>query len=537
MTSCENTASVTGYGVVGGISGLIKGGFSITGCANNGDVMVLYAGMADSGRAGGLFGRAEVDMSGGESSVTGCYNAGNVTDLSGLDALGGSGGLFGFVSCSDFSLTICNCYSSGNISGINNVGGLLGSVTAASSGTVAVTNCYSAAAAVTDTSGAGTTRGGAVGHTALSGGAVYLSNLFFMDGGVINGIGDDAADAGLCTAGAKSGDAMKTQSFVTQLGGAFALYADGIAEIAGEPPAGTDARFAAYEYPILRSWLELADNTTYNVQFLGAQYTDVTIDGMATYATAVAPGQSITFTVESQYPEVTLDSVSAGGDMLTPDGDGYYTLSDITADTVVTVVTSGQPDDDGGGEEDVFDVTFTTTPAEADVTVTGGEGAIAPDGGVYKLTAGNYTYTVSADGYVTQTGSFNVSGHRNLAVTLMQEGTACAVTLDSSIEVRIVSDGLVIAAVPGGQVPTVLELGAGTYSYETDGWGGGSFTVEGDMTLSLRKVDFSAQLKNPNNVLYTMSITDDNGIDYVPGGTTLSDGDARARVPAAPAKG
>ncbi len=530
LTGCENTASVTGTGKVGGVVGYLSGGFDITNCANSGSVTISYAGLADSGIGGGLFGLAQVPVGGAASSVTNSYNTGGVTDLSGPDIYGGSGGLGGAVSCSSNTITIKNCYSSGNISGVNNIGGLLGSVTAASSGSVAVTNCYGAATAVTDTSGVDATLGGAVGHALLSGvaspDAIVFSNLFYMDSGVQKGTGDNSANINFCATGVRSAAAMKTQSFLTQLGGAFTFYADGIAEITGEPPAGTEARFAAYEYPILRSWLELADNTTYNVQFLGAQYTDVMINGAATYATAVAPGQSITFTVESKYPEVTLDSVSAGGSMLTPDGDGLYTISDITADTVVNVATSGQPD---AGGEDIYDITFTTTPADALVTVTGGEGEVASVGGVYELKAGSYSYTVSASGYVTKSGTFSVTGDRNIVIELTQEGAACTVILDSSMAASILSGGLVVGTIPGDKSATAIELGAGTYTYETSDWGGGSFTVEGDMSLSLRKVDFSEQLRNTNNVLYTMSITDSNGVVYTPGGTSLASGDARAR--------
>ncbi len=533
LTGCENIAPVTGSGMVGGLAGLLLDGFSISGCANSADINGLYAGTSDSGRVGGLFGYVRMDYGSAASSVTGSYNTGGVTDLSGPDALGGVGGIGGAAVCTGNLLTIKNCYSAGAVAGVNNVGGLLGSVTAKDSGTVSVTNCYSASSAVTDTSGSGATLGGAVGQTALTGsasaGAVSFSNLFYMEGGIGNGIGDDAANADACTVGVKSGAFMKTAAFAAQLGGAFTLYADGIAEITGEPPVNTAARFSAYEYPILRSWLELGATETVNVQFAGAAYTDVVIDGIATYATAVTPGQSITFTVESKYPEVTLVSVSADGNALTPD-DGHYTLSGVTADIVVAVVTSGLPETGGQpDDDDVYDIIFTTTPAGASVTVTSDEGDITPADGVYKLKAGRYGYTVSADGYVSKSGSFDVTGSRDIAVTLTEEGAIYTVTIDSSVPVNILSNGLEVASIPGGQVPTALDFGAGTYTYETDGWGGGGFTVEGDRSVSLRKADFSAQIQNDNNVLYTMSVVDGNGVVYTPGGMTLADGAARAR--------
>jgi hypothetical protein len=87
----------------------------------------------------------------------------------------------------------------------------------------------------------------------------------------------------------------------------------------------------------------------------------------------------------------------------------------------------------------------------------------------------------------------------------------------------------VIGTIPSGQVATPLQLADGTYTYTSDGYGGGSFIVSGDSTLSLRKADFSGQLKNTNNVSYSMSMVDANGVNYTPGGVKLADGDARAR--------
>ena len=227
---------------------------------------------------------------------------------------------------------------------------------------------------------------------------------------------------------------------------------------------------------------------------------------------------------------MTITSVKVG-DTTLADDEGTYTLSNITSDTIVTVATDGTPPDE---EDETYSVTFETTPQNATVVITDGTGAaVAPVDSVYELLAGTYTCEVSADGYNTKTGTFTVSGDAAFTITLTQ-GAARTVTIDSSVETFIVSDGLIVDTVPAGQTATALQLHDGTYTYTSGEWGGGSFTVSGDSALSLRKVDFSEQLSNGANVLYTMSVTDENSVVYTPAGTQADDGDLRAHflVPA-----
>ena len=67
-------------------------------------------------------------------------------------------------------------------------------------------------------------------------------------------------------------------------------------------------------------------------------------------------------------------------------------------------------------------VTFVTTPANATVSVTN-QGS----GKTYNLTDGNYSYTVSASGYVTVTGTFTVSGNAQTIPVILT-----AISTDSS---------------------------------------------------------------------------------------------------------
>jgi len=73
-----------------------------------------------------------------------------------------------------------------------------------------------------------------------------------------------------------------------------------------------------------------------------------------------------------------------------------------------------------------YAVTFKVTPADATVVVKDSKGNVVATTtpGVYKLTPGTYTYTVSKEGYVTQTGSFTVT---NEALTIPVELEAVVV--------------------------------------------------------------------------------------------------------------
>lgn len=73
-------------------------------------------------------------------------------------------------------------------------------------------------------------------------------------------------------------------------------------------------------------------------------------------------------------------------------------------------------------------VTFSKTPSTATIVVKKGSTVIDPaEGGVYYLEEGSYTYTASAEGYVTKanqsfsiTSSDKTTGSKTITVTLVQ---------------------------------------------------------------------------------------------------------------------
>jgi len=62
-------------------------------------------------------------------------------------------------------------------------------------------------------------------------------------------------------------------------------------------------------------------------------------------------------------------------------------------------------------------VTISVLPADADVVVKQGDTVIGDYAGAYELLGGTYTYTVSAHGYISETGSFTVAGE-NLTINI-----------------------------------------------------------------------------------------------------------------------
>lgn len=71
----------------------------------------------------------------------------------------------------------------------------------------------------------------------------------------------------------------------------------------------------------------------------------------------------------------------------------------------------------------VYDITLSVTPEDAQVVIKNDAGKVctASYDGSYRLTAGNYTYTATAEGYFDKTGSFTVSQNETVAIKLTKQ--------------------------------------------------------------------------------------------------------------------
>ena len=147
--------SVSGSSSVAGVVGYLNAG-NIIGCGNNADV-------SGSSGVGGVVGYV-----GGASTVSGCYNSGNVS---------GTTGYIGGVSGQHWRAgKLENCYNTGKVSGPASVGGVAGGHKAASPELV---NCYNAGT-VEDSAGYQNNIGALIGATrGTAENCYYLSTSSF----------------------------------------------------------------------------------------------------------------------------------------------------------------------------------------------------------------------------------------------------------------------------------------------------------------------------------------------------------------------
>lgn len=130
---------------------------------------------------------------------------------------------------------------------------------------------------------------------------------------------------------------------------------------------------------------------------------------------------------------------NSGGKTILPNTEGTYTLV-VGATYTYEVTAEGYVSKSGSftvtGPEDIAvvlipaeqeaEISFTLTPADAVLTVkdSGGTKIEANLDGTYTLlTGGAYTYEVTAEGYISQSASFTVSGADNITVVLNKEQT------------------------------------------------------------------------------------------------------------------
>ena len=579
-TNCINSGNVSGAANVGGLFGRI--GFSsanstltVTNCYNTGNVLGVSTGANTDGNIGGLCGYIFPGHS-GSLLLENCFNTADV-DFDGAKGSNAAvGGLAGCVKTTNYeTVTVRDCYSAGSVAGSKQVGGLVGLLTAniaETAGDIKLLNCYSTAPAISseEQNSTGTGIGAITVYNTAS--LFTISNVFAREHEKLKTIGADSAQVDSTDVVSLSDAQMTDASFVTLLGGRFAgwsslFYADAESGDINESEAAPYVElYGDYNYPVLLSLCggNAKDQitTTHNVKFAGAQHTFVVANNVTTYATTVPTGESVEFFVESKYPAeeypdnaVTITSVSVGLEPLTPDGDGIYTIENITIDTVITIETDGEPPAEVDGDTLPHTVAFNVTDAQgnpildAAVSVTDLENTpIEVNDLECSLTNGIYKVTVSKDGgYNTVTGTFAVTGKTSQINVTLYESAVC--TLDLTVgrffSVDIYNGDVIVAvsatSLDGKFASKAISLPAGNYTYKANGngdsislgtaMGGGPLEIVGDNALTLRFVDFAKELSNPKNMNYTMSViaTDGttDGAMYSPGSVSRDGGKTR----------
>ncbi|MDR1589504.1 MAG: S-layer homology domain-containing protein [Oscillospiraceae bacterium] len=562
IVNCVNSGSISGAAAIGGLIGRIgfqiptEYNFVISGCYNTESVTgQVHSGTASDSRVGGLVGSVySHEASLANFQLSSCWNSGDVTAPGSVSV----GGLFGEIQSGGGVFKFSNLYTSGEVSGYDAVGGTAGNVDILThpevpSGNLFISNVYSVAPSVTASAAENAIAGVGIGkissRTDYGKNRINISNVFAREYGNLPGIGEwtDGTSVDPNDIVLLNDNQMTDGGFAVLLGGAFAKFGESLfseIKLDDEAYAKYYPVYGDFDYPVLLPLLGLESASTYNVKFSGAKYADVTVNGAETYATAVAPGGGVSFTVEPAQ-DVTIASVTVGGDPLTAAG-GTYTLAGIQADTVVTITTEGTPPGEGGGEPGDYNVTFDVRDAGgaeiSGATITVADKTAETDGS-YKLGAGVYAVTVSKDGYNTVSGMLSVSGDKVARVNLYV-GEPRTLTLNikkDGFDTDIYNGDIVLQSIEGGSMlygeyldPATISLPDGVYKYNAHGtkgaMGGGQLVVAGNTDITLRHVDFGEKLLNQSNMAYTMTLTDQNGVAYTPGSIdSRSGGSARAR--------
>ena len=449
IENCINSAEIVDTGkpggysyCVGGIAGAINSSSSIERSGNTGKITSTLK------RTGGVVGSAA-------GTVQSCFNTGDVT---GIYSLGGIAG-----GCASSNTKITDCYNWGKVesqtptSAFNDtatkgVGGVVGDPCSASNSGSILTNCYNAGTIVNKSTIADIVLGGVIGsssgnnYSGTTTNLITAKNCYYLSADGLNGDGANADASGIT---AKTADELKASDMAGLLGSSYISQTD--------------------NYPIL-GWQD--PNAEYTVTFavtpdeakLIVKQNDMVIAPKEDGSYALKNG---TYTYEVSAPECQTET-------------GSFTVA-YGGQTITVAL-----------KEALYDVVFTTVPADAELTVAGR--TPEADGRTYRLPkSGNpYSYTLKAFGYEEKTGSFSVTGDKakdaqNISMTELakQKVTFGDITA---------ADGKAITPVitvtcpewPGenlqAQTDGSYELPAGTYNYVISCSGyksvKNSFTVE-----------------------------------------------------------
>ena len=467
ITSCFNEGNISGAGgIIGGIAGTTTN-TNIRDCENSGVIVSTGTPNTSTASVAGIVGT----FSGSAFVVERCSNVGMISST--VKRVGGVAGYFGGLMNA--------CFNTGAVNGIYELGGVVGSISASNtkildcyntgdvtcnapndtfndfyvkkgiggivgnpgsySNTATVENCYNVGKIINnDTKTAGVIKGGVVGSTSGLNyskkevpGVITVKNCYYL---TQEGLTGDGAAADSTELIAKSETELKADDMPGKLGGSY------IAQKGG--------------YPIL-GWQD--SDATYKVVF-------------------------------NLTPANATVVVKQGEDVVDPEADGSYQLKNgnytytVTAEECKTV--TGSFTVAYGGQtitvelkETLYDVEFTTTPENADLTVTDKDSkAKTPmaDNRMYQLPkSGNpYSYKVSAFGYEEKNGQFSVTGDaeqdkHNVVLTALARQT--------------VTFGAITAADGNDITPTI--------TVTCTAWPSETLTATGERTYSLPAGDYT----------------------------------------------
>ena len=400
ITGCTNEGKISGAGdYVGGILATGTGTTVISRCINSGEIISTGKPGSYNYSVGGIAGSlssSTVEFCGNTGTVTStlkrtagivgsfggmmtkCFNSGSITGIY------ASGGIVGSISAANASVT--DCYNTGSIlcnaptaqykdSNAKGVGGIVGDPTGTSN-TAKIKNCYNAGMITnTDTATTDITVGGVIGSSSAKSysgeatGLITAENCYYLAANGLNGDGANAEAAGVTS---KTAEELKASGMAALLGGSYIDQAGG--------------------YPML-GWQD--PNAEYTVTFtLSPSTAALTVwQGEMTYR----PDETGAFHLKNGTYSYKVEAEERQTE------EGTFTVAYGGQSIAVTL------------KETLYDVVFTTAPADAVLSVTNKDGtAQTPlaDGRTYRLPkSGNpYSYSARAFGYADANGAYFVTG-------------------------------------------------------------------------------------------------------------------------------
>ena len=354
----SSTVGSSSYGT-GGLVGKISGTATIEGCGISGTVSCEPSNSYYASYVGGLVGYLN-----GSCTISNCYSQTAVVNTAKATS-SVTGGFLGKTS-NYYTLSVTNCYAAGDVtSAVNYAGGFTGYVYCSSNYKHTYENCYSAG--TTQITGSGTPYGFAYSYATAG---YTFTNCFYDSEKNPKGFN-------------QSGDAIPVDKTTTELKALADTLGSGFQEDSGNINGG---------YPIL-AWQFVPDPESVWTVKLTVSPAEATLTWNSEAQPAAADG---IYTFENIKYE-TACSWSAAYE----DGDYALQSGTITVKKNVEQAITLEPN--------LHDLTFTLTPADADLVVKKDDEALTPTSGTtYSVPMGAYTYTASAFGYQDAAGTVTV---------------------------------------------------------------------------------------------------------------------------------
>ncbi|MGI6205735.1 MAG: S-layer homology domain-containing protein [Anaerovoracaceae bacterium] len=442
------------------VGGLVGGGdkyLNISDSSANADIVIHNgtSGLSSARGIGGIIGTSILLQ-----NINGCCFTGSIK--SELPTVGGIMGVAG----QNGLQTINNCYVDADISGTTEVGGIVGEA-GYTFGTSAASleNCYVVGSVYASEGCAGGLAGGYEYVDKVTASRIYLtaSNCYVLTSSITSGNSSTSDSVGVFSALPTANNSLDNCYYFDKL---YVNASDTAKTTLAQSSAGTvtaDQALTAATYSD-NGWstpwvledgkLPHFEGTEVEtpVYFYGGEITAIealdedvaeqnvplgealgTVANLPTSLTGTVDGEEVSIPV-TWICSPDYDTETEGTYKLTPQLSSSMTLADGVELPTITVTSLP-----------VYTATFTVEPDTATVTVKDSDGNVmdANDDGTYSLLKGTYTFTAEADGYISKTGTLDLTQDKAVTITLSKEGSIIdngSVVISDTNKVTVDSD-------------------------------------------------------------------------------------------------